>query len=310
MQYKSIFLVLTLFVVVENCLAILPLFIELGIKVAMDIIKNKFNVKKDLLPLKIPDAFTEYAIGNLDLRNFSTYGFNTLTYTDKVISLPKEGRISKENITINLNLAQIGLKTDYDIDIGVLDLLPVFGKGGFQIGIADINLYMNLVLNDIGSRNLSIADLNVQLSIRHSKENYITGFWHNDAVSRFLTEAINVIEPVVCALYDYNYICIDCIISQVLEFLINLLVLKAHPQPHITCTCLDGSEFNIKENLNNFLYSTTTGNFEQWTKQNRNNPDLIKLLQKVYNSILLILEEENIKLNVYFLFYLVFKIPF
>ncbi|CAG9858337.1 unnamed protein product [Phyllotreta striolata] len=218
--------------------------IKIALETTLNEIKNTGHVVifKNL-HIKTPGILDDVIMGAIGVRNVTLYGLSTLEYSDAVdVDKEMENNVAIKiyNIDVNATLEKIGLHTVYELDLNLLNELPLYGKGDIQLEVRNVDIKTNATFND--RNGLKLQDLDFDLTFRSSNESYVTGFWHNSNVSQFITKILNKIERYIAMLYNYHKECFKCIIKQIIKIIINHKLTK-EKLTYSRCKCLEGSAF-------------------------------------------------------------------
>ncbi|CAG9858339.1 unnamed protein product [Phyllotreta striolata] len=295
MDYKLVLLAFNFLVIGVTALS--PITIKIALGAALFKIKSmkQLTINNELL-INVPKILEEYGVGYAKFNNLTIYGFDTMAYDFDPVDLPDEGDFTVNNIPVNLSFAEIGVRSKYYVDMGILDTIPVYGEGDFRLGFNETNVFINLTMSDQYAQNISIRDFDLKFVMRDSNQNYIRNFWKNEVVSNFLSSLINDIEPLFCAWYDYNSECIDCILSRIIQKIADQ-VLYPGKHSHIKCRCLNEVTDEMQNILDGFLQALDSNTLQMWIKDTLKKPQTVKVARKIYDNILLTVKDENNLLN-------------
>nr|XP_023030064.1 uncharacterized protein LOC111517989 [Leptinotarsa decemlineata] len=216
----------------------------------------------------------------------------TTEVKDVAIEDPK---FSKVNVSLALTLDKLGLDTGYDVDIGILNELPIYGVGKIKLGISRVRVEMNVMLNlksDLSKKNIS--DLNLQIAFYDTPAE-ITGFWKNSRASQFLTGIINILEKLFCMWFTYEKDCGNCVLAKLIEFGINQYLDPKEVNLVVDCDCLKNNKYNLKNVLENIGNSYVHGGSEAVNKYLASE-EVYNILLDLYQNISAIIVNESYRL--------------
>ncbi|CAH1105113.1 unnamed protein product [Psylliodes chrysocephalus] len=201
---------------------------------------------------KIPETWNDYAAGTAEFQKNSISGLETanLDLIEANLLTPKKEKLTQNNITFELTFDKIVIFTDYKLDIALLNTVPLYGSGTFSFGIAEVHIFSNVKFTDKHFRNMRLDDLILKIRIKEYNESYITGFWNNDEVSNYITTEINLVSQfIIWILNLLGEPCIDCVLSNSMEYIINSVIDAKKIYP-VYCSCI---KENWKESLGGIL---------------------------------------------------------
>uniref|UniRef100_A0A6P7FQ62 Uncharacterized protein LOC114329996 n=1 Tax=Diabrotica virgifera virgifera TaxID=50390 RepID=A0A6P7FQ62_DIAVI len=234
--------------------------------------------------ISIPKNLQDRITGDLNLTQIHVHGLDTLNYYIKVNKLPTDRELFTRNgISINTTFDTLGLETEYILNMDLVDIVPLYGNGTFRLGFTKLALDIDVNLYDKFLKNMSMEDLNIRFYLRHSSDSEITGFWNNVKVSTLITNIINIVEPVGCMWYDYERECLDCVLSNLSQFLINNYIFKSNTtEDFIKCECLDELSFLRKIHIPSLVESWETGDYSYIKHQLLDNDEVENIYNKIY----------------------------
>ncbi|KAG5877390.1 hypothetical protein JTB14_028001 [Gonioctena quinquepunctata] len=296
MNFRVILTLLTGAALVENATASdISGLINIGLKIILNDIKRMGDtILSKNLPIEIPKELEELMLGSLNLKNVTLHGLGGLQFKSKATNIKiDDENVSKTNVVFNLDFNQIGLLTNYIADIGILDELPIYGDGVINLAVSKVSVGVNVSITTKSLFSLKkIEDLNIQLSFRDAPAN-ITGIWKNDDASYFASELVTILEKLFCMWYNYEKDCIDCVLSNILEFVINLfLAFQKGNILTIKCECLKDHKYNFwkfGELAKSYIFGGIGGAMKYLTSGEMNNI-LLDVSEKIRKNV----EEEGI----------------
>ncbi|XP_057656086.1 uncharacterized protein LOC130893760 [Diorhabda carinulata] len=295
MGIKIIFFSVFAFLLIENCSSISPTILNYALNYIISKIKGA-NITIPNVLITIPDPFQDVIVGYINLTNLHIYGLDTLDAKANVdgLTTDREG-FNKNNITVIGIFDNIGINTDYNLDMGILDLIPLYGAGTLNLGFKKFDFNVNTILYDyLTLHNASLVNLDVGFAFRDSNKVSITGFWKNEEVSSFLTELFKLLEITFCMWYNYYKACIDCIFSNILEIILNLF-LNADAESGIACDCFEEVTFLQNLNIKNLTLAWMIGDYEYMKEEITTNQAFKQLYEEISNIIAVIIKENNLK---------------
>ncbi|KAJ8979914.1 hypothetical protein NQ317_005350 [Molorchus minor] len=191
------------------------------------------------------------AVGTLGLQNAHLYGFNSMditTLTTSNLDTPDD----------NTKTTFLGISTNYDADIGILDEIPIYGDGEINLAVSNVNLGLDLNINTEADLSVVYVD-EVTLTLRmHDSTSYITRFWKNDEISDYVSLGLMVLEQLICMFISYEDECFSCVTSKVLQYAMNsILPNNLDNNLVLDCACLDvlyKNKYNLSSHLERVIY--------------------------------------------------------
>ncbi|XP_018574037.1 uncharacterized protein LOC108913056 [Anoplophora glabripennis] len=248
MRLSLLFLVLASALVVENInadkLNLAPI-LKLGLRLVLINLKRLESVT--LVPENdtwtIPVDLKNISTGSINFKNAQVYGFQTLDIAG--ISANDADPSNENNIIdlcVNLLFDQLGISTNYDADIGLIDEIPIYGDGKINLAVSQVILDLCLNINiSPDFSQISVDDVALSLEL-HNSPSYITKFWKNDSFSEILSTIINTLEKIIFMWMDYEKECTSSLISPIVQYALNsILPNDIDSNLVINSTCLEES---------------------------------------------------------------------
>nr|CAH7761771.1 unnamed protein product [Callosobruchus chinensis] len=171
-------------------------------------------------PFPIPDInlkFTNQKLlcGYLKISNLKLAGIHKI-----VASKIKTAVIGKTTANITIEASDIHLDFDYDTDITLLELLPLYGAGSNHILLQNLNLELFTSLQVFGG--MKVKDLNATMNMQALLFD-LHGLIHNEDFSKLVSTMLN--DNVGLFLNQYAEL-ISGYISPVIKAILNAILSK------------------------------------------------------------------------------------
>nr|CAI5837064.1 unnamed protein product [Callosobruchus analis] len=153
--------------------------------------------------------------GFLKISNFKVAGIHKI-----VASKIKTAVIGKTVANITIEASDIHVDFDYDIDITLLDVLPLYGAGSNQIVLQNLNLELFTSLQVIGG--IKFKELNATMTLKELLFD-LHGLIHNEDFSKLVSTVLN--DNVGLFLNRYSEI-VSGYLSPVLKEVLNAIFSK------------------------------------------------------------------------------------
>ncbi|KAK4878925.1 hypothetical protein RN001_007071 [Aquatica leii] len=167
-------------------------------------------------PLEYPfyrlDLDTPSISSSLNLTNIFVGGLASFTLDKGTVSV-----FPQTKAEIALSFGQIKVKTDYDGDMKIADLLKLFGKGSFSLQFDNLKVSVVAVVNLIP---LSIKELNLQIQLPSTKA-VITGLFNNEYMSDLISRQMSETLTQLAQEQQTNF---NNLINELLKQLLNLRI--------------------------------------------------------------------------------------
>ncbi|KAJ8918371.1 hypothetical protein NQ315_008065 [Exocentrus adspersus] len=285
----------------DGSLSLAPI-LEIGVRFVLLNLKRMGSITLlEDSTISIPESIKNISIGTIHLKSTQISGFETLTIV-KIAAKDVDSteNTTKTNLCVSLLIDKIAFSTNYNADVGIIDEIPLYGLGDVKLAASDVDFSLCLNINiDEDFSDLSVDGLTLNLRL-HDSPSSITGFWKSNEASDLVTAIINILEKFVCMWLDYEKDCFSCIISPVIQYVINsILPNNIDNKLDIKCSCLE-EMFSKKSQIEN-LWNGLLQSYNEGTvisMINSVNKEHIKEgIQQIQSGVSKILYNEGVRLE-------------
>ncbi|KAH1014064.1 hypothetical protein HUJ04_002959 [Dendroctonus ponderosae] len=163
--------------------------------------------------------------GDIHFTRIYLYGLDGLVVNTQTINI--QWNSSSQTLILGLNISvpnEVGIVIeDYDIDLGLINIIPLYGAGNFLVGGYSVNIGIYSEISFSGSPNLTYFELRP-----------------------FLSEVLTIAFDAFIIVWDFEIDCITCAISSVVESLIHETDISDHLRERCQTICLPSKNTLIK----------------------------------------------------------------
>ncbi|ENN75126.1 hypothetical protein YQE_08306, partial [Dendroctonus ponderosae] len=183
--------------------------------------------------------------GDIHFTRIYLYGLDGLVVNTQTINI--QWNSSSQTLILGLNISvpnEVGIVIeDYDIDLGLINIIPLYGAGNFLVGGYSVNIGIYSEISFSGSPNLTYFELRPFLS---GTKFDLSGFWRNSELSTVISEVLTIAFDAFIIVWDFEIDCITCAISSVVESLIHETDISDHLRERCQTICLPSKNTLIK----------------------------------------------------------------